>query len=111
MPCLPSSRSLPMRRHDLQSADGVMLSKTPEGRCFVSARGVPTASVAGHAPGCIYQDTANGTLYENTGTSTSATWSPLAALTGGGARVARGIVTLSATNPTAVATGLTTITS
>lgn len=104
------------RRHDLQSASGVQLSRSPEGACFVSARGAPTNSQAGFAPGCIWQDVANAVLYENTGTSASSTWTQLSVASGNfvaglasGYKLYRGETALDGSNPTPVATGLTTV--
>lgn len=104
------------RRQDLQSADGVVASRTPEGKTIVTSRGAPTAGAAGFAPGCIYVNVANGSVYLNTGTSTSATWSLIGTSSGAfvagvasGYGLARGVTALDGSNPTPVATGLATV--
>lgn len=104
------------RRQDLQSGDGVFLSRSPEGKCFVAARGAPTNGQSGFAKACVYQDVANGNLYSNTGSATSSTWSLLGTSSGSfvsgvasGYLLARGEAALDGSNPTPVATGLTSI--
>lgn len=44
------------------------------GHVLAWGAGAPTDGVEGYAPSCAFHDTANGILYENTGTKTSATW-------------------------------------
>jgi hypothetical protein len=106
------------RRQDVQSADGVIASMSPAATLLVHG-GAPTAGASGFAKAAIWIDRINGLVYTNTGTTTSATWT----LMGGGAaanavigvaagyKLARGAAALGGANPTAVATGLTTIVS
>ena len=59
--------------------------------------GVPTASAAGFAKGCIVEDEATGATYTNTGTSTAAIWTLGGTVTAGSVdttELADGAVTL-----------------
>lgn len=56
---------------------GALIEKTGLGITLAAMAGAPTASAAGYAKGCIFQDTTNGNVYKNTGTSDSATWTAL----------------------------------
>lgn len=76
----------------------------PTGMRYLSAgAGAPTSSVGGYAVGGLYIDLTNAALYQNTGTTASATWTgvsgaatslsladnaTLATTTGNGARIA-----------------------
>lgn len=80
--------------------------------------GAPTASASGYSPSALFHDVTNGVLYQNTGTATSATWSAIGAASSmsvqgvaSGYKLARGAAALDGSNPTTVATGLTTIVS
>lgn len=77
---------------------------------------VPTDGSPDYAPGCTFRqlDGAAGTaVYVNEGTASSCDFNPVAGNgvtgVGGGYKVARGTATLDGSNPTTVATGLTTI--
>jgi len=84
---------------------------------------VPTDGAAGYAPGSLFlkrAGTSGAALYINEGTATSCDFNPLKPQgTGAGAvvgvgsgyKVARGEIALDGSNPTPVATGLTTIVS
>lgn len=63
---------------ELAEAVGPTGIGTSQGKCFAWFDGVPTASAAGYAKGCIAINIAATTtttrLYINSGTNTSATW-------------------------------------
>lgn len=63
---------------ELSEAVGPTGIGTSQGKCFAWFNGVPTASAAGYAKGCIAINIAATTtttrLYINSGTNTSATW-------------------------------------
>lgn len=88
--------------------------------CFGIKAGAPTASLAGYSKGCLFVDYTNGIVYQNTGTTASSTWSAIGAASSlgvqgvaAGYKVARSAepVALDGSNPTTVATGLTTVVS
>lgn len=47
------------------------------GHVLAWGAGAPTDGVEGYAPSCAFHDTANGILYENSGTKASATWTKI----------------------------------
>lgn len=87
--------------------------------------GVPTDGVAGFAPGALFHNvkgSSGTTLYVNTGTNASATWTNIdGAITAigllgvkgvaAGYKIARGTTALDGSNPTPVTTGLATVVS
>lgn len=111
------------RRHDVQSADGVVERVTAYGILQQCGTTVPADGTVGYAIGCLFQKLNGGagtSLYINEGTAVSAAFKTvapqnvvaLAALgVAAGYRIARGIVALDGTNPTPVTTGLTTVVS
>ena len=87
---------------------------------------VPADATAGYAPGCIFMDqdgAAGAQVYVNEGTLASCAFKALPSLAATGAvalgvagvaagcKLARGVVALDGSNPTTVATGLSTIVS
>jgi hypothetical protein len=68
---------------ELSDAVGPTSIGTSQGKCFAWFNGVPTASAAGYAKGCIAINVAASTsstrLYINSGTNASATWSSFTA--------------------------------
>ena len=104
-----------------QSADGVLVSSS-RGITLQVGTAVPTNGTSGYAPGGIFmdQDAAAGSqFYINEGTGTSSTFRALASVTSAagvvgvaaGYKIARGETALDGSNPTPVATGLTTVVS
>lgn len=65
---------MPMYEVDFANPQGGYVHKPVIGLLDAAAAGAPTASAAGYAKGCIYRDTANGVVYVNSGSVTSATW-------------------------------------
>lgn len=61
---------------NLHAPVGTIAEKPGVGVLVASGAGAPTASAAGYAKGCLYLDTTNAAVYQNTGTSSSATWTP-----------------------------------
>lgn len=68
---------------ELQEAVGPTGIGSEQGKCFAWFNGVPTASAAGYAKGCLAINVAATTtttrLYINSGTAASATWSSFTA--------------------------------
>jgi len=92
------------------------------GITYAAGTTVPGDGTAGYAPGCIFQDldgAAGAQLYVNEGSLASSAFKALPSQAGAvanplngvaaGYKVARGVTALDASNPTPVATGLTTI--
>lgn len=53
---------------------GALCKPAGIGITLASGEGAPTNSVSDYAKGCIYQDTTNGVVYQNLGSSTSSSW-------------------------------------
>ncbi len=83
------------------------------GQTSNATTGVPTDGVAGFATGALFYNVKATTtaprVYVNTGSNTSATWTPLALGGATSLRVTGGAAALDGSNPTPVVTGLTTI--
>ncbi len=67
------------KRVDHHHATGRLQVVPGYGVLHAYGQGAPTASAAGFAKGCLYQDTTNGDLYINTGSVTTATWAQIGA--------------------------------
>ena len=66
---------------DAHFTDTVRAFKTSAGHLFQAGAGAPSATLTGvgNAPGGLYIDTTNKSLYANEGTKASATWTQIAA--------------------------------
>jgi hypothetical protein len=94
------------RRHDVQDPTGRVETISGRGTLQAWGAGAPTGTV-GFAPGCLYHDTTNGVLYQNSGTNTAAVWQRLTTTAGTSLRTASGVASVTGTGD--VATGLTTV--
>lgn len=100
-------------RPHYSDAKGVIVEDFERKGALASGATVPTDGTAGYAPGALFlkrSGTAGASLYINDGTATSCDFNPVGgAVVSGAARFAAGVGTLDGSNPTTIATGLTTI--